>query len=59
MTQLRGISPCSRWKISFSSAANSSPMASQKVPVGLSTRATSAAHWRDQSRYTLASRRSS
>jgi hypothetical protein len=36
--------------ITFSSAAYSSPLASQNVPSGRSTRPTSAIHFRDQSR---------
>ena len=45
-----GESPSSRWKISFSSAAYSSPIASQNVPSGLSTRWTAPTQCRDQSR---------
>ena len=38
----------------FSSAAYSSPIASQNVPLGFSTRCTPAIHCRDQSRYSSA-----
>jgi hypothetical protein len=44
------VKPSSRWKINFSSAAYSSPIASQNVPVGFNTRCTAAPQRRVQSR---------
>ena len=45
--------------MTLSSAAYSSPIASQNVPSGRSARCTAPIHFRDQSRYAACSRRSS
>src|SRR5689334_13720873 len=58
MTQFRHVKPSS-WKMIFSSAAKSSPIASQNDPVGFNARTNSFPQARVQFKYSLAARLSS